>query len=160
MKQFYSLGLIVLLFLIPLRSLSQTTTIAYHYDNAGNLTEKVIILRGGLKSTKISNNDKNPLLPIDTVSSKEPIKDDSFQNQEVRIYPNPTKGIIEIELPNNSVDNSQFQFTVLDMNGRIIIDKYKEPSRISLDLSDQPGGVYFLHIRNGNVVSKWKIIKQ
>lgn len=164
MKHVYLSGLVLLLILIPLRSSSQapmqippsTTAIYYTYDNAGNLTEKVIYLRGGLKSAKISNNTKNPIIPIDSTL----IKDNSFQNGEVKIYPNPTRGIIEIELPTNSENDSQYQFTVLDMNGKVIIDKRNEPSRTSLDLSNQPQGLYFLHIRCGSVISKWKVIKQ
>jgi hypothetical protein len=156
MKHFCLSGLVLILILIPLRSFSQSTTIYYTYDNAGNLIEKVIHLNSGLKSAKINNNTKNPVSPVDSSL----IKDNSFKSGEVKIYPNPTRGIVEIELPSDSGVDSEFQFIVLDVNGRVIIDKRKEPFRTSLDLSNQPNGIYFLHIRSGSLVSKWKIIKQ
>jgi hypothetical protein len=147
MKHFYLLGLMFVLILIPLKSFSQKAVLR-QYDAVGNLTEKVIRL-GGLKSAQINKS-------IDSTLKK----DNSFKSGEIRIYPNPTRGVIEIELPTTSEGEFDYQFTILDMNGKVIIDKRKEPSRTSLDLSGEPQGLYFLHIRQGNVISKWKIIKE
>jgi hypothetical protein len=140
-------GLIIVLILIPFRSFSQKAVLR-QYDAVGNLTEKVIHLNN-LKSARINKSVDSTLK-----------KDDSFKSGEIKIYPNPTRGIIEIEIPTNSENVMEFQFTVLDMNGKVIIDKRKEPFHTSLDLSRLPQGIYFLHIRQGNVVSKWKIIKE
>ncbi|MDL2315210.1 leucine-rich repeat protein [Bacteroidales bacterium OttesenSCG-928-C19] len=71
-----------------------------------------------------------------------------IKNTDVRVYPNPTTGKIEIEalsLPND--------IKVFNIIGELIIDIKNQSS---IDLSSYPNGIYFIQIDN----STYKIIKQ
>lgn len=126
-------------------------TIKYSYDNAGNRISRIILQ---LKSGHI--NDPN----LTEKKEGEIFKDESFNHQVIKIYPNPTKGILEIEIPEYADDPSVIQITVMDINGRKIIEKMQEPFKTSVDLGSQPNGLYFLYFKKGKSVSQWKVIKQ
>jgi len=86
--------------------------------------------------------------------------DNTFNDQVVRIYPNPTKGFLEIEIPYNQDEPSMIKITVTDLSGRVIIDKMAEPGWTSIDLSYSPNGMYILNLKKGTITSQWKVIKQ
>ena len=76
------------------------------------------------------------------------INDIRYLNNRVKIYPNPTTGIINIEGNNiNKVD-------VIDANGSIIISK--NPRKI--DLTKLKKGIYFIRITTDTSVTLEKII--
>lgn len=121
--------------------------ITYSYDNAGNrISREVIQLKSGLMN---KSGDSN-----------KPIEDHTFKNQIVRIYPNPTRGLLEVEIMDETNDVETINLQVYDSGGRLIIDKLQEPNKSVLDLSAYPNGLYILHIKRGQIISKWKIIKQ
>jgi len=147
MKHSLLFGLILTFVLTSIVSYSQDT-IRYSYDNAGNRIGRTIILDGGgggsLKSGTIKQN----------------LQDDSFKNLTIKIYPNPSRGIIEVEIPVDPDNPEIVRLLVYDMNGKVIIDKPQESDRTILDLSSYQNGLYILNLKKGNTVSKWKIIKQ
>ncbi len=160
MKNFYLSGLVISLMFFPLKSIGQT--ISYSYDNVGNRIEKVIILGGGSKGSVSEKSDekdnKEPVKP-DTLQ-KQVIKDDTFVNQSIKIYPNPTKGIIRLEIPDNPENSEEIRIIVHDLNGRMILNKPNEALGTEIDLSSQPDGIYILKLKKGMKVSQWKIVKQ
>jgi YD repeat-containing protein len=148
MRQFIPIVL-TLFFLVSLNSQSQT--IHYSYDAAGNRTSRTIVLGGGSKgSSDIKEEKKEP---------EKVIKDETFLSGTLKIYPNPTHGLLEIEVP-VADDNYELQIIVTDINGRKIIDKRNEPTKTVVDLSSQPDGMYILILKQGDTYSKWKIIKK
>jgi hypothetical protein len=131
---------------VNFQSYSQDT-IRYTYDNAGNRIGRDTIHIGGggmLKRGKI----------------EKPIIDYTFENREIKIYPNPTKGMLEVEIPEDPYNPETIQLLIFDLKGRPIIDRRQEPSRSLLDLSPYPNGFYILYLKKGQTISKWKIIKQ
>lgn len=72
-------------------------------------------------------------------------------NQELKIYPNPTNGIVYF----SATANVQATNTL----GQVIADK---KNINSLDLSNQPTGVYFLTLTNdnGQIIKRDKIVKE
>lgn len=72
------------------------------------------------------------------------------------IYPNPTKGLVYIELK----DADRANIELLDASGRIIKTSNNNGSRVSnIDLGTLPEGVYFVRITKGNNVSTKRLIK-
>lgn len=155
-----SFFLILLLSFITVESFPQSTIIAYSYDNAGNMTAKVINLTNTLNGGLMSVNNKSVISDSETESEKAMIKDETFENNEIRIFPNPTKGAIKIVLPSGNKNDQEFQVSVYDSGGRLVVDKGIISSVMDIDLSTQSVGIYFLHIKNGNRISVWKVIKQ
>jgi hypothetical protein len=130
---------------VGFKSYSQDT-IRYTYDNAGNRTGRdTIHISGGgmLKSATI----------------QQVVTDNTFTKQTIKIYPNPTQGLVEIEIPEDQENNNKIQLIVSDIRGRVVINKPHDANRITLDLSSQPNGLYILNIKKGSLISQWKIIK-
>jgi hypothetical protein len=153
MKQFIYWGFITCFTLLYNNSNAQT--VKYYYDVTGNRTEKIIDLGEDLKSSQNSKALKKSLL--ESLKAIE-IKDDTFK-QDILIYPNPTKGLIRLEIPENPENNGILQITVQDINGKVIYTKPHEALVTEVDLSDQPEGIYILVLKKGTITSQWKIIK-
>ncbi|MBX2871463.1 MAG: T9SS type A sorting domain-containing protein [Saprospiraceae bacterium] len=74
----------------------------------------------------------------------QPIARPEERAASVLLFPNPTPGDLQVRLPQS--DNYQVQ--VLDLNGKILIEKqYHETTQFQLSLHEQPGGIYYLRIK-------------
>lgn len=75
----------------------------------------------------------------------------------VSIFPNPTDGIVNVEL---GKDYSGSLYNVTTLDGKIVEDdKLISGSTITIDLADQPKGVYLLRININDSLSVYKILK-
>ncbi len=72
---------------------------------------------------------------------------DPFHNTEIRVYPNLSAGIVNIEAP----AVKQFHITeylgVINMAGKVVKEYRNIPTKYYIDLSDQPPGLYYLKVR-------------
>ena len=75
----------------------------------------------------------------------------SITTNNIKVYPNPTTGRIEI------IGIEKGRIKIIDNFGRIILDREKVVSEI--DISGFPNGVYFIQITSGNQSLTKKIIK-
>ena len=73
----------------------------------------------------------------------------------IELYPNPTKGVINIKLP---VQNGVIQ--VLSISGKIIKTINVNSKNQILNLSDQPEGIYFIKFYSDNNIYTEKIVLQ
>ena len=84
------------------------------------------------------------------------IKNDAFENidKTVKIYPNPTSSIINIEsdFTINSIE-------LYDMQGRNLETRQMNETRTAIDISTKSNGVYFLKIKTDHGSKVMKIIK-
>lgn len=147
MKQnLYLLVLIIFLVITVLKPGQAQTIFSFGYDASGNRLTRTITL----KSASISKDSvelKKALTPLD----------DQIGLNKVRIYPNPTKGLLGVEIPNLGDIPSNLQ--IYSLGGTLlqqvrIVTEYAE-----IDLSNQPTGIYVLRISIGDKTSVWKIIK-
>lgn len=137
---------ILLLFIIILCTLpSYSQTLTYGYDLAGNRIKREIVMP--------SNDNSIKKAPGKAFVSE------MLSDKTIRIYPNPTKGILKIEIANyEASDNGEI--ALFNFNGtRLQFHPISEPLTL-LDLSGYDSGLYLMHISiNGNE-SSWKIIKE
>ena len=117
----------------------------YTYDAAGNRTERVITLSSKSQSSKYLN-AATPL-------------EDLLAERKVKIYPNPTKGILAVEIDNLEGD-TKGEYSIHNAAGSLIKKQKAASGKTTFDLTSQPTGVYFLRIRLGDEVNTWKIIKE
>ncbi|WP_159521667.1 T9SS type A sorting domain-containing protein [Sunxiuqinia indica] len=130
---------------------AQTTYYRYQfsYDDDGN-REKRIYVGTQLKSATIEN-------PIAFDESEPAI--DKIGFDQIKIYPNPTKGNLIVEMPDLEGDKAQIR--VLNLQGKQIISSMAFPnSRNSIDLTHFSSGMYVMTICVGSECSDWKIIKE
>lgn len=73
-------------------------------------------------------------------------------------YPNPTTGIITVEVPNGLSPPPTLRLT--DLHGKLLIESLSNPSQAStdLDLSRLPDGVYLLRL-HGLAESSYQTVK-
>jgi subtilisin family serine protease/PKD repeat protein len=81
-------------------------------------------------------------------------------NQNIKIYPNPTNDILNIEL--NLDKKSTVQFQLFDAVGQLILNQKTTDynnQKTTLNLTDLPSGIYFLQIRIDEKVMTKKVIR-
>ncbi len=89
---------------------------------------------------------------VDQLKVNTSITSGNISTQENTIYPNPTAGIVNINLPGNEVEN----LTVYDIYGKQVYQSQDNSKSINLEhLSD---GVYYLQIQEGNKISTHKVV--
>ena len=97
-----------------------------------------------------------------TLSSSRVVAGDMSAVSELNIYPNPTRGIFNIEFISEEIDD--FEITILDSYGKLIFEENKinftgEYSN-QLDISSYPAGVYILKIKTKESFVNKRIILQ
>lgn len=75
----------------------------------------------------------------------------------LKIYPNPTSGIINIDLGNVMIDGKS-TIKLYDIQGRMITTKEMNSSVDQLNISDLSEGVYMVTIENGSSKTTKKIV--
>ncbi|NPA44716.1 MAG: T9SS type A sorting domain-containing protein, partial [Chlorobi bacterium] len=75
---------------------------------------------------------------------------------EVKIYPNPTKGIVTISTTNYY--NSKID--VFSLNGKKVYSINAVSDKTNIDLSSYVKGIYFIKVTSDNNVSNFKIVVQ
>ena len=135
--------LIFILLLLAVMNI-RAQSVNYTYDNAGNRTSRSIVL-------------KSPQAPEDL--QIETAISDLVAEKAISIYPNPTKGILTVEIKNYS-NEMKAEFRLTDMSGRTIFNRKATTGIQTFDLSRQVAGIYLLQIRINNESVVWKIIKE
>ena len=82
-------------------------------------------------------------------------------NENLKIYPNPTRNELTISLPKGSSENFNFEF--LNQLGQPILSQAFSNSAdglIHLNVSQLPSGIYYLNIKGGEFSASHKFVKQ
>ncbi len=96
--------------------------------------------------------DTSACIPITTTG----IHDDNFRN-DFLVYPNPTDGIIFIEL---GKEYSSLEVTLRDVSGRVVEKNiYMSTKTISIDI-DGPKGFYFVELSTESEKTVFKIVNK
>lgn len=76
------------------------------------------------------------------------------------VYPNPATGTVQVRIMSGNAQDAQI--LVIDARGKIVKTTnpllHEGPNRISINLSDLPGGIYFLQVQVNEITEKHKII--
>ena len=75
-----------------------------------------------------------------------------FLSMSITVYPNPTNGLVHIEIPNQNMQNIK----VYDLQGQLI----KETTECQFDLSNFSNGTYFLKAQTKQRFYSYKLLKQ
>ena len=128
----------------------ETTT--YSYDYLNRLVQ--VVFDDGSTHNYVYDNLGNRIqlntqtLDIDSVT---------LQNA-ITVYPNPTKEILNIKVPESIIINEDLTITLYDINGKII--NQVKPKIIDHNLfirvSELSIGTYIVHLKNGN--NQWSQI--
>jgi len=150
---------IILILLMGMTSVYEQTaigqTIIYTYDAAGNRISRIILLtvQSMQKSAKTDTTD---LLQEKQISQP---SEDKIGDAKVTIYPNPTKGLLLIEMQDITVDIPTVG-KLYSLSGTLLLNQPLKTFPATLDLSGYANGIYILVIESGSQSGKWRIIKE
>jgi len=136
----------IFILLLPAAMSIWAQNVTYAYDNAGNRTARTITMNQA---------PQQPDEPERVVTALS----DLIAEKAILIYPNPTKGILSVEIKDYA-DKLNAEFRLMDMSGRTIINRKSHSGYETFDLSRQTSGIYLLQIRIEGESVVWKIIKE
>ncbi|RKD92653.1 T9SS type A sorting domain-containing protein [Mangrovibacterium diazotrophicum] len=140
-----SVSILGLVIFAGTNEVSAQSKIYFEYDGSGNRELRTITLN---KSATI-NSEKQ---------EEEIVIEDQLENQAILIYPNPTKGILRIDIA--ELNGINMVVGIYDSNGRLLINQSLKENTSQFDLSAYPSGLYFLIIKSNDEKREWKIIKE
>jgi hypothetical protein len=92
-----------------------------------------------------------------TKTSIAPTTSELIDNNEFSVYPNPTKGVVFIKLPQNS---NNTEITICNIQGQIIYKKsVVNTSILTIDIKI-PAGIYFVKVNSNNKIKTFKLLKK
>jgi hypothetical protein len=153
--------IIGLLAMASLNSLAQTTEIVYTYDDAGNRETRVYNVipaqapaQAPAEEAIVDNTNAN----TKNEEVKPEVYEDLLGEQQIKVFPNPTRGKLAIEIVNYNF-NETGTIQVFDMGGRLVQNITKLNQTMEVDITNEPAGTYIMVIVIGKEKSEWKIIK-
>ncbi len=126
---------------------AQQLNYEYDYDNAGNRIKRGIVR---LENRRNDEDRQETLLAQ--------LTDSLFDGNAICIFPNPTEGIVRLEVENGTVQFKRFR--LFDLSGRLIDEGTQKESSLRIDLSGEPNGTYILEVWLEDTQRSYKIIKQ
>lgn len=123
-------------------------TISYYYDQAGNRVERVIVLSAKMQADELDEQEEakeNPII-------------DRLQDLEIQIYPNPTRGLVSIEIPEPE-KLSKGVITVRNAAKQVLFQTQINSGTFQIDLSRYSAGFYMMTIQCNGEIASWKIVK-
>ena len=136
-----------LFFLLTLISgQASAQSVHYSYDAAGNRIKREIVL------TRSESEPRHALK-----KSMASHYSETLSGKTLRIYPNPTHGMLKVEL-SGLTDSDRCQMRLLNNSGQQLF--ISEGPSATINISSQPNGVYLLHVILNDEKSIWKILKK
>jgi hypothetical protein len=142
----------------------------YTYDENGNRTRRYEI--PPVKSPDTNDTIKTDSTNTDSISTTNNTENiinnqssDSTQytthmgDQEISVFPNPTKGELKIEI-SNFVSGSSGAITVIDLSGRLIYQSNTVEASNIINLSSLAPGNYILKVLLAGKAKEWVVVKE
>lgn len=130
----------------------------YSYDAAGNrISAKVVVISTAKSLTQPQKHDS---LDDDIYLQEYEIPvEDVVAETSIKIYPNPTKGMLRVDIENADF-TKQCQIDVYDGVGRKVAEEANLSESNIINLSNKPSGTYIMRITLGSETTTWQIIKE
>ena len=128
---------------------AQAQTIHFEYDDAGNCIVKY-------KTVTMQNIKSN--MPDTTLVNPDSL-DDIVGGIQVQISPNPTKGILQVEIQ-TALPDLIVSYALMDMQGVLLQRENSTNHVIPVDMSRFPTGTYLLMLTVNGKTETYKIIRE
>lgn len=149
-------SIIFFLFLsISFYSQNAVITSGLTISNSGSISYSV----GQITVNQISNNTASFCLGVQQPFEIMSLSLDDFQNTvNYTAYPNPTRGLFNLELKENT--SFPYQLKLYDVRGRLVLHQLINKNNTSINISSQSNGVYLLQlVQSGKQAYSFKIVK-
>ncbi len=149
--------------LAGLAAKSQTPHYTYSYDNNGNRVKREFIPFKTTKDTAATDSNSTANITDSTATNQNTTQQQQYEamlnEQKITVYPNPTKGELQIDITNFVIGGKGFIY-VTDMQGRVICRNENINSTNILNLSSVVNGEYILKIELNKASKEWVIMKE
>ena len=126
------------------------TNFSFDYDANGNrIKREVIVIPSKMAYSEMPNDS--------IVDDKATIN--IIERDDIKIYPNPTKGDLNVEL-NTTSDIQKIQINIISIKGQLLYNTDVVQRAYNLDLSSFAQGAYILIMQVNDKKYEWKIIKE
>ena len=147
MKRFSIISALLMLSVFS-SSLCAQNAVAYAYDACGNRVSRTVVLPSQSMAKRHTEE-------TDSTSYFE----ETALKRSVRIYPNPTKGMLKVEVVGMQ-DSDVCRLSLYGMSGNRVMQTKATESMTFLDLSNYANGHYLLVLELNGENTTWKIIKE
>jgi hypothetical protein len=127
--------------------------VEYYYDAAGNRKTRSVI------GPDQAPEEEDGTTVYNSENTKTEVYEDVLAEQQLKIYPNPTRGRLAVEIVHYNL-NEPGSIQVFDMGGRLVHNTTVLSQNMQIDITGEPAGSYIMVIVIGKEKSEWKIIKQ
>ena len=147
---------------------SQAFKASYTYDDNGNRTLATIIwLSTSLKSDMLTAEEVEQLQTTAKTTDTTIVPQqgyakqgiDSLAGTKITLYPNPTHGIVLVQLNGFDAVSNKKSIAVYDITGSKILQLASLSEMTSINLQSQPAGTYIMVIQIGAISKTYSIIK-
>ncbi len=142
---------------------SETCTISLKEDN---LEGRAIFLKDFEENTVTNLSENDYLFEVNSGDSRERFVlfvdaetndvDNNISKSNIKIFPNPTNGLLIIQNLNKDETNT---ITVKDVLGKTILQTQTDKTQTELDLTNNFAGIYFIEVSNNSGTVIIKLIK-
>lgn len=123
--------------------------VLFGYDAAGNQISRERII--DMSENGVSINES---------SVRNPIYEEILKDMKITIYPNPTKGVLKIDITGVEIPK-EGSIRIYNLRGGLVSQIQQIAESNLIDISAQPVGMYLMKIIiDSKHVSTWKIIKE
>jgi len=74
----------------------------------------------------------------------------------IRIYPNPAKEVLHIDL----ASDISARIKILNIHGQVMLEKQLDSKNVSINISSLPAGLYFVQVDAAHQKLTRKIVKE
>lgn len=143
----------------PGSSICMDIAFPYARDYKGTNLSSVSLLKQRVQSIPNFYNNQGFECPIITTA----VNENNQQDNLISLYPNPNNGNFQIEF-NESINSKNCKVEIYNAVGQKVYQTnnsfFKQFNNLSIDLSSQPTGIYFVKVNGGQKFYSKKIIIQ
>ena len=139
---------LLLVFLLVYLSAYADHTVCFSYDSGGNRISQSVLSPVAA-----------PTYRFVSANTTTEITTSSFNNISLHVSPNPTEGLLHIELE-QLPEGESYQYVITGIGGSIVCKEETTSNPSLVDLSSFPEGIYVLMVYCFGTEKEFKIIKK
>ncbi|HRZ73788.1 MAG TPA: T9SS type A sorting domain-containing protein, partial [Flavobacterium sp.] len=78
-----------------------------------------------------------------------------FTTSKAKVYPNPSQNVWNFSIENDSIEKIQ----IVDVTGKIIVDKLISSNLATIDATALTSGIYFAKVKTNTAVQTIKLVR-
>lgn len=77
-------------------------------------------------------------------------------NENIKLYPNPSNGVVNIDL---GMNHEELSIKIIDLAGKTLFaEQFSNVNKLRIDDQELPSGIYFVEIKSKNAMSTLKLV--